>query len=500
MTARKQQLLKRHRRNKRLFMLVALVALVLLGLLVAWWLVPLSLVLGWIAHEAWFADHLFYRPQDDYCYAFPPDALALPARLEEDRLVVVEGDIGMAETLILEVRVTASRLGRLFDPQVWIGDDRQDFERGVDGRRYLNLSGQQAALRDGSLRLHGRFCTLAGTATLHALGNPDYAERRLLIVAPHADDAELAAFGLYSRARDVAIVTLTQGEIEAERYRRLGLDAAAAARFKGRLRTWDSLAVPLWGGVPQSRCVQLGYYCLQLPAMAAEPQRPFGSRESGETDIRNARRHNPLPLPGDADGAPSWRNLVADLGALLEHFRPEVVVTPHPELDPHADHVAATRALREAVAGSAWRPETLLLYANHLHDNDRWPMGPAGGGIALPPAIEPLPADGLWSPGLDAKTQLDKAAALAMQHDLQAPLAPKRRLRRLIQQLLAGRRWPATGADEFFRKAVRRHELFWVRPCGVGAPADRAPGLEQTGRQPLHAMIAADFHTPAETP
>ena len=36
-------------------------------------------------------------------------------------------------------------------------------------------------------------------------------------------------------------------------------------------------------------------------------------------------------------------------------------------------------------------------------------------------------------------------------------------LRRLIQRLLAGRRWPATGEDEFFRKAVRRHELFWVR-------------------------------------
>ncbi|SEI83112.1 N-acetylglucosaminyl deacetylase, LmbE family [Azotobacter beijerinckii] len=462
MTARKQQLLKRHRRHKRLFLLVALAALLLLGLLVAGWLVPLALLLGWVAHEAWFADHLFYRPQDDYRYAFPADALALPARLEEGRLRV-EGEIGAAETLILELRVTAGWLGRLLDPQVWIGDDRQDFERGVDGRRYLNLSGQQEALRTGRLRLRGRFCTLAGTATLHALANPDYAERRLLVVAPHADDAELAAFGLYSRARDVAIVTLTQGEIEAGHYRRLGLDPAAAARLKGRLRSWDSLAVPLWGGVPQNRCVQLGYYCLQLPAMAGEPQRPFGSRESGETDIRSVRRHNPLSLPGDADGAPTWLNLIADLRALLEHVRPEVVVVPHPELDPHADHVAATRALSEALAGSAWRPEALLLYANHLHDNDRWPMGPAGEGIALPPAIEPLPADGLWSPTLDAGTRLDKAMALAMQHDLQAPLPLKKRLRRLIQQALAGRRWSATGDDEFFRKAVRRHELFWVR-------------------------------------
>jgi len=58
--------------------------------------------------------------------------------------------------------------------------------------------------------------------------------------------------------------------------------------------------------------------------------------------------------------------------------------------------------------------------------------------------------------------QIDKAQALAMQHDLQTPLPLKKRLRRRIQHLLAGRRWPSSGEDEFFRKAVRRHELFFV--------------------------------------
>ena len=72
----------------------------------------------------------------------------------------------------------------------------------------------------------------------------------------------------------------------------------------------------------------------------------------------------------------------------------------------------------------------------------------------------------MWSPSLSAAVQLDKAMALAMQHYLQCPLPLKKRMRRLIQRWLAGRRWPATGADEFFRKAVRRHELFWVRSLG----------------------------------
>ncbi len=462
MSARKQQLLKRHRKHKRIALLVALVLLLLIGALLSWWLVLPLILLGWVAHEAWFADHLFYRPQDDYRYDFPPDARQLAVRLEHGRLRTA-ADWSDGDTLILEVRVKANWLGRFLDPQVHIGDDRQDFERGVDGLRYLNLSGQQEALRAGTLTILGRHCRIEADATLHAMACPDYAERRLLIIAPHADDAELAAFGLYSRASEVAIVTLTQGEIEADSYRRLGLDAAAAARLKGRLRSWDSIAVPLWGGVPPQRCVQLGYYCLQLPAMAAEPERPFGSRESGDADIRSVRGSNPLRLPGDDDGQPSWQNLQADLRALLTHFRPEVVVTPHPELDPHADHVAATRALCQAMKEGDWMPETLLLYANHLHDNDRWPMGPADGGVALPPAIEPLPAEPLWSPVLDAETRLNKAMALGMQHDLHGRLPLKKRLRRLIQTILAGRRWPSTGDDEFFRKAVRRHELFWVR-------------------------------------
>lgn len=462
MSARKQQLLKRHRKHKRIALLVALVVLLLIGGLASWWLVPLLVLLGWIAHEAWFADHLFYRPQDDYRYAFPEDTACYPVRIDDGRLSLPDG-FEKADTLILQIDLRATWLGRWLDPQVWIGDDRQDFERGVAGRRYLNLSGQHELLVQGRLNVRGRFCRLSNVATLYAMRNPDYAERRILIIAPHADDAELAAFGLYSRASDVAIVTLTQGEIEANNYQRLGLDLAAAARLKGRLRSWDSLAIPLWGGVPQSQCVQLGFYCLQLPAMAEQPERAFGSRESGEQDIRSVRQHNPLALPADVDGVSSWDNLQADLRALLIHFRPEVVVTPHPELDPHSDHVAATRALCQAIEQGDWLPETLLLYANHLHDNDRWPMGPADSGVALPPAIEPLPADRLWSPTLDADARLNKAMALSMQHDLQGPLPLKKRLRRLIQAALAGRRWSRTGEDEFFRKAVRRHELFWVR-------------------------------------
>jgi len=109
-----------------------------------------------------------------------------------------------------------------------------------------------------------------------------------------------------------------------------------------------------------------------------------------------------------------------------------------------------------------WQPCTLLGYANHLHDNDRWPMGDSGAGVALPPrfdaALELVPC----SLPLTLSQQQDKAMALGMMHDLQ-PRAPfKRRVRRWLQQLLAGRSPSPYGENEFFRKAVRRHELLWV--------------------------------------
>jgi predicted DCC family thiol-disulfide oxidoreductase YuxK len=50
-----------------------------------------------------------------------------------------------------------------------------------------------------------------------------------------------------------------------------------------------------------------------------------------------------------------------------------------------------------------------------------------------------------------------------MMHDLQPRPPFKRLLRRAIQRCLAARRWRAFGENDFMRKAVRRHELFWVR-------------------------------------
>ena len=465
MSARKQQLLKRHRRNKRIGLLVALLALLAVGLLVSPWLLPILLVALWVAHEAWFADHLFYSPGEDYRYRFAEGVESLPVRLADGRLRV-DGELREGDTLVLGIGVRAGWLGRFLEPSVLLEGgaeaDAQAFERGVNGLRYLNLTGLAGPLGKGRVRLRGRHCRLVGEPTLWRARHPDYRDRRVMVIAPHADDAELAAFGLYSQAREAWIVTLTAGEIETEHYRRMGLDGIAAARLKGRLRAWDSQAVPTWGGVPAERCVQLGYFCLQLPAMQANPGEVVPSREADLADIRPFRQFNRLRLASDADGLSTWNNLLSDLRELILLARPEVIVLPHPHFDPHPDHVRAQEAVREALQGLDWQPQALLHYANHLHDNDRWPMGDAHMGVSLPPLTEECSPLLPWTLALERTRQVDKAMALGMMHDLQPRPPFKRRLRRRLQGWLAGRRWPAYGEDEFMRKAVRRHELFWV--------------------------------------
>ena len=463
--SRKQQLLKRHRRNKRIALLIGVLVLVATGVLVAWWLPLILAVLLWAAHEAWFADHLFYSPKDSYEYAFPAGSEQPGLRLEAGRLLL-DAPLAADETLIVGVELKSTWLGRFFDPAVDLlglqSPDRQAFERGVAGRRYLNLTGAAEALVAGKLELRGRFCRIKGQPTLWRFRQPDYRQQRVMVIAPHADDAELAAFSLYSQATESWIVTLTAGEIEAEHYQHMGLPKAEAARLKGRLRAWDSVAVPRWAGVPEAQCVQLGYFCMQLQAMQAAPDQPQASREADLADTRLFRQFNGFALPGDADGAPTWHNLIADLRALLLKAQPQVIVLPTPLLDPHADHICAHAAVLEALQGLEWQPDTLLGYANHLHDNDRWPMGDSGAGVALPPrfdgAVELVPC----SFALALSQQQDKAMALGMMHDLQ-PRAPfKRRVRRWLQQVLAGRSPSPYGENEFFRKAVRRHELLWV--------------------------------------
>lgn len=465
MNSRKQQLLKRHRQQKRII-IILLVLLLVASEFVMFWL-PLVLgILVWIIHETWYSDHLFYSPATDYKYQFDADQYYSLTLTKGVLNLPPDCDISESDSLVLAIHIKAKPvLGRFFDPAVCIhtdNPDRQDFEHSANGVRYINLTGQSRALLQQTLVLKGRYCSLANTAELFVFKNQDYLSKRVMVIAPHADDAELAAYCLYSSAKESWVVTLTAGEIESGSFQQMGLDQASAAKLKGSLRAWDSISIPLWAQVPQERCVQLGYFCMRLKAMQSQPTEPFASLEAGINDVRYFRRFNRVSLASDADGLPTWQNLLQDLQELIERVKPEVIVLPHPSLDPHPDHCAAQEAIKQVLSVTDWQPEALLQYANHSHDNDRWPMGNAGTGVALSPLHECDEAMRLCVLQVSSDKQWEKAMALRMQHDLQSTLSLKQRIRRSLQQVLSGRNWPLFGEDDFFRKTVRRHELFWV--------------------------------------
>src|SRR5690554_2027972 len=150
MTVRKQQLLRQHRRTKRRLSLAVFIGLLVLALIAPLWLVPLVLLVLWVGHEAWFSDHLFYSPEDDYRYRFPEHVQPLSAQISDGCLQLTEEpaeDLQLhSATIIAKIHISSDRLGYWFDPSVSVGTDRQTFERGVRGVRYINLTGQADAL------------------------------------------------------------------------------------------------------------------------------------------------------------------------------------------------------------------------------------------------------------------------------------------------------------------------------------------------------------------
>ncbi len=415
---------------------------------------------AYLSYELLLSDHLFYPPRCDYRYNLD-NAKRGSARIDNGQLLLAQ-PLDNDCTALAELQISATAGGFIFDPYIEIGSgtttQRQYFERGAGGRRYLNISHLPAAER---ISLKPRHCRIPdGEITLYRWRNPALEEKKILILAPHADDAEIAAFALYRR-HDCFIATVSAGEVEADHYLPLCGDAAEAALLKGRLRAWDSVTVPRWGGVDAENCVQLGYFCKTIGQMYRQRDTALTSLAGAGDDIRVFRAFNSQQLPSDTDGRACWDNLVADITHLLTSVQADIVVTPHPLLDPHPDHVYTSVACAEALRNCR-SAATVLLYANHHHYSDMFPFGSSGSIASLPPRFAAdAAATAPFSLACTADCRRDKTMALAMMHDLRTPLKKRKALRRHLQQLLLGRDSSPYAADDFIRKAVRANELFY---------------------------------------
>jgi LmbE family N-acetylglucosaminyl deacetylase len=367
---------------------------------------------------------------------------------------------GEWDTVILSV--TSSGAER--EPWVTISAGGERIQQYLDpyatGLRWLNLTGLRGHLSEGAVvAIEGHAITLVPEeATLRFFANRLDLRKRILIVAPHPDDAELAAFGLYA-GRDATIVTVTSGNAGDFNYRANVSDPAEHYRLKGYLRAVDSVTVPWQGGIPPERAINLGYFDARLGAMRASPEEPVSEMYGPNQDVSVYRRANLSDLVSQAPRTATWAHLIEDLRAILRRVDPEIVVMPHPLLDSHLDHQLTAVAVTEAFGSSKERP-VFLLYTNHAFEN-RYPFGPAGTVMSLPPwSAGEIQVEGLYSHPVSPELQLRKLFALESMHDLRLSPAEQSTCHSSFYELRPD--YPRVPEVDYFRRQVRSEELFFV--------------------------------------
>jgi LmbE family N-acetylglucosaminyl deacetylase len=416
-------------------------------------------------------DLYWYDVARDYRYSFSDRHVrTVSVSVSSDGFVVPRTEFTW-DTALLRLRVDGSWTSRWFEPSIVVGNgsndiDRQFVDRGARGDRYLVLTPDMVT-PGGLVTLRGRHLRWASqTAQLLLFSNPSPASGRVLVLAPHPDDAEIAAFGLYSR-NDSFIVTITPGNYVDGTLAHLKPEEDAQDTLKAHVRTWDSLFIPSWGGVSPDRTANLGYLGLSLSQLYSERHVSPAKRTGSDPRFGRFRRGALDSLVPGRIATPTWESLVDDLAVLVATVQPAIVVAPHPSLDAANDHRLTTVALLEALDRTGDNV-TLFLYTNHHVLSGYYPFGPADAGVTMPPWFdESLPFSSVYSVRLDTVQQTDKLFALDAMHDLRPPPhrlfgGPMDRFRVRLGRSIADLVRDPVSDYSYYRRAVRPNELFFV--------------------------------------
>ena len=447
-------------------------------------LLSLALI-GLVFGSAWVAlrhhrycRELKYNPRQNFALGVAPKSVEAISIVCDSTGFILPKLTANAVTVFLELHLQYTATGLVFDPSVKISweafCDKQFFERGVSGIRFLNLTrliraGAKAGTR---VMLHGlRVTWVTGRTPLYVCDQSVRPDDRVLVVSPHPDDAELAAFGLYADTQ-ATVVTVTAGDAS-DRYTGKNHGMQLTRAQVGRMRVLDSIIVPQIGGVPRENVLNLAYPDGRLSEMRASPAVDFNKGDQDALDFDGLRRLNVSPLL--RDGAECrWDSLVSDLAHILKLTQPTVIVLPDPWLDPHADHTATTAALCEALRETNQQDGRFFLTSVHNRWSELIPLGPAGSGVPLPPRREgESPAmDGFYSHALSLERLTEKYLALEAMHDVRELSACSsqtvrdlaKKLREVAGASIHGMGVPPTS---LLRRAVRPDEVFWTISVGA---------------------------------
>lgn len=411
-----------------------------------------------------------YDVKADHAYDFTDkEATIIPIEISGNSLTLPAYS-GPGQSSFLKVNIEATLLSRLIRPSLELlgnsGYEIQYFEHGAGGVRYINVSNlieattNEIILEENLLSIHD------GKTDLIQFENPVLDKKRILILAPHPDDAEISSFGLYSQHDDIFIATITSGDAGPFMYDEVYTPEERKAHYlkKGEVRTWNSLSVPMLGGVPPENLVNLGYNDARLRGMYRDKDSIASGLYTDVSDMNTFRKQNTSSLAKGLEGINNWDSLVSNLVYLIDEINPDIIITPSPMLDMHSDHQYTTIAAVEALKILNKRDGQLLLYTNHqVIFNERFPYGEMGSLISLPPT--PKGSNyfrRLYSYPLSVDVQRSKIFALDAMNDLRLG-TDYRFVGRAFAQAFETLWLQLTGKDEsYFRRSVRSNEFFFV--------------------------------------
>jgi LmbE family N-acetylglucosaminyl deacetylase len=404
-----------------------------------------------------------YNTRQDYCYTFE-QSVAQKFVIQVQKNGFTMPDLGDgAHSIFLQINVKTSCISLIFKPTININQQRHTLEHGAQGLRFLNIS---SAPSNGTIAIYKRHLHVADQACVWVFKNTDVSTTNLMVIASHPDDAEIGAYGLYAQNPNNSVLTLTAGDNSPNQYHNVYNNSHTACRKKSQLRVWDSLTVPLQAGLSTHNVLNLGFFDGTLAHLYQQQHNTnlhITSQKTGVDSVTTYRQQNLSPLSSLLPQGNDWANLVNCLKTLLQHTKPEIIVSPYPAIDGHSDHQYSAIALFEAIKQLNLRTGQLFLYTNHALHNRHYPYGKMREPVSLPPNFQnDLYFDALHSQPLDDALQNDKIFALESIHALRFDMAwqsPWRNMQRAWQ--LASNRI-LNRDSSYFRKAVRSNELFFV--------------------------------------
>ncbi|RBQ29848.1 PIG-L family deacetylase [Aliarcobacter vitoriensis] len=399
-----------------------------------------------------------YNQKKDYCYDFKNPKyfdLSSPIDLKE---------YTNNQTLILKLEIKSTFFSKLFAPYVNIYSQEKTektfFEHSAKGVRYIDISSFVGGYK---IILSSKNCKIVSNKVeIFDFENLDIKNKKVLIISPHADDAEIASFGLYSDAKESLIVTVTAGETVSNDYV-LADNNRDKSRLKGKLRVHDALTIGMLGNVSYENSIALGYFNETIKNMYKNQDNIISSKTSEISDINYFRMVNHSKIQTNPLASSKWDSLVSDFVHIINSTKIDFIVTLHPQIDSNTDHQYITLALLEAMEELACKDIKLLTSTNHLTQNEIYPYGDIFSTQALVPRFDTtFIFKDIYSHQLSKKKQIYKFYALESMHDLREPLIHIGFIRVFRAALKSLRRFINGKEKSYYRRSVRTNEIFYV--------------------------------------